>query len=59
MTGDILKTERGQAVKAQSPMNRVASPEELAHAILLLASEGAEYMTGCILDMNGASYLRS
>jgi len=59
MTSDILKTERGQAVKSQSPMNRVASPKELAHAILLLASEGAEYASGCILDMNGASYLRS
>lgn len=59
MTHHILVTKRGSAVKAQSPMNRVASPDELAHAILLLASAGAEYMTGCILDMNGASYLRS
>ena len=59
MTREILKTERGQAVRAQSPMNRVASPDELAHAVLLLASEGAEFATGCILDMNGASYLRS
>lgn len=59
MTGDILKTERGQQVRAQSPMNRVASPDEIAQAILLLASDGSEYMSGCILDMNGASYLRS
>jgi 3-oxoacyl-[acyl-carrier protein] reductase len=59
MTRHILKTERGQSVKAQSPMNRVASPDELAHAILLLASDGAEYASGCILDMNGVSYLRS
>ena len=59
MTRDILESARGKAVAAQSPMNRVAQPEELAHAILLLASEGTEYMTGCILDMNGASYLRS
>lgn len=59
MTRHILETERGQAVKAQSPMNRVASADEIAHAVLLLASDGAEYMSGCILDMNGASYLRS
>ena len=59
MTHEILESERGKAVAAQSPMNRVARPEELAHAIFLLASEGTEYMTGCILDMNGASYLRS
>ncbi len=59
MTHDILQSERGKAVAAQSPMNRVAMPEELAGAIFLLASKGTEYMTGCILDMNGASYLRT
>lgn len=59
MTHEILQSERGKAVAAQSPMNRVARPEELAHAIILLATPGNEYMTGCILDMNGASYLRS
>ncbi len=59
MTHEILETERGRAVAAQSPMNRVAKPEEIATAVLLLASEGTEYMSGCILDMNGASYLRS
>lgn len=59
MTHEILESERGKSVAAQSPLNRVAQPEELANAILLLASEGTEYMTGCILDMNGASYLRS
>jgi len=59
MTHEILMSERGKAVRAQSPLNRVAKPEELAQAILLLASDGTEYMTGCILDMNGASYLRT
>lgn len=59
MTHEILLSERGKAVAAQSPMNRVATPEELANAITLLASPGIEYMTGCILDMNGASYLRT
>jgi 3-oxoacyl-[acyl-carrier protein] reductase len=59
MTHDILLSERGKAVAAQSPMNRVARPEELAHAAILLATPGNEYMTGCILDMNGASYLRT
>ena len=40
-------------------MNRAAEPREIAHAILMLASEGSEYTTGAILDMNGASYLRT
>ena len=59
MTHEILLSERGKAVAAQSPMNRVATPDELANAITLLASPGTEYMTGCILDINGASYLRT
>lgn len=44
---------------AQSPLQRVAKPEEIAHAVLYLASEGAEFTTGAILDVNGASYLRN
>jgi 3-oxoacyl-[acyl-carrier protein] reductase len=59
MTNDILNSERGKAIIAQSPLNREALPGEIAHAVLMLASPGTEYMTGCIIDMNGASYLRS
>ncbi|MEM1259803.1 MAG: SDR family oxidoreductase [Bacteroidota bacterium] len=43
----------------ESPFQRMAQPKEVAHAILFLASEGAEYASGTIIDVNGASYLRS
>jgi 3-oxoacyl-[acyl-carrier protein] reductase len=46
-------------IKAQSPLNRIATPDEVAYAVLFFASEGAEFMTGAILDVNGASYLRT
>lgn len=59
MAGPCLVGEKRTEIASQSPLNRVAQPEEIAHAILLLAGEGNEYMTGCILDMNGASYLRT
>ncbi|MEN8153331.1 MAG: SDR family oxidoreductase [Acidobacteriota bacterium] len=59
MTTEILNSERGDAIRAQSPLNRVALPEEVAHTTLLLASGGTEFMTGTIVDINGASYLRS
>lgn len=59
MAKDILASPKGEAIRQQSPLNRVARPEEVAHGILFLASEGAEFMTGTILDINGASYLRS
>lgn len=42
----------------ESPFKRMAQPLEVAHAILFLASEGAEYSSGTIIDVNGASYLR-
>ncbi|MCP4931585.1 MAG: SDR family oxidoreductase, partial [Candidatus Marinimicrobia bacterium] len=41
------------------PLNRVADPEEIARTALWLASEGNDFLTGCIVDVNGASYLRS
>jgi len=40
-------------------MGRVAQPEEIAKTIAFLALEAPEFMTGCIIDVNGASYLRS
>jgi 3-oxoacyl-[acyl-carrier protein] reductase len=43
----------------ENPFRRMATPEEVAHSILFLASEGAEYNTGAILDINGGSYLRT
>jgi NAD(P)-dependent dehydrogenase (short-subunit alcohol dehydrogenase family) len=53
-----LQGEAGEAVKAQSPLNRVATVDEVAQAILYLSSEEARFTTGCVLDLNGASYLR-
>jgi len=55
----ILNSERGEGIRNQSPLGRVARPEEVARGVLFLASEGTEFMTGAILDINGASYLRS
>ncbi len=59
MTKKILKGPEGDQIKNQSPLGRVAKPEEVANAVLFLAAEGSEFMTGAIIDVNGASYLRS
>ncbi|MCB0163855.1 MAG: SDR family oxidoreductase [Anaerolineae bacterium] len=59
MARELLDSPVGEAIRQQSPFNRVAKPEEVAYAILFLASEGAEFVTGGIIDVNGASYLRS
>ena len=59
MAKDFLDGPQGDDVRNQSPLKRVAMPEEVAYTILFLASEGAEFLTGCIVDVNGASYLRT
>ncbi|MBB6569129.1 SDR family oxidoreductase [Kribbella sandramycini] len=43
---------------AESPLNRVATPTEVAAALRYLASPAAEFATGTVLDFNGASHLR-
>jgi NAD(P)-dependent dehydrogenase (short-subunit alcohol dehydrogenase family) len=59
MTNQHLKAERGDAIRAQSPFDRVARPQEIASAVFWLASPEAEWASGTIVDMNGASYLRT
>ena len=59
MAAASLEGAAGEAIRRQSPLNRVATPEEVAQAVLRLAADGMMYATGCILDLNGASYLRS
>jgi len=59
MAREVLDGPGGDAVRAQSPYGRVARPEEVASAVLWLASEGARFSTGTIIDVNGASYLRT
>jgi 3-oxoacyl-[acyl-carrier protein] reductase len=59
MAADDLNSARGEQIRAQSPFNRVATPGEIAAAVVYLASDQAEWASGAILDLNGASYLRS
>jgi 3-oxoacyl-[acyl-carrier protein] reductase len=53
-----LNSPRGAELRAQSPFNRVARPEEIAAAVVYLAAPEAEWASGAVLDLNGASYLR-
>jgi NAD(P)-dependent dehydrogenase (short-subunit alcohol dehydrogenase family) len=58
MTNEHLKAARGEAIRAQSPFGRVARAAEIAAAVHWLASPEAEWASGTIIDLNGASYLR-
>jgi len=59
MSSAQLAGPEGDAIRSESPLGRVASPEEVARTVVFLASKGTDYLTGCIVDVNGASYLRS
>jgi NAD(P)-dependent dehydrogenase (short-subunit alcohol dehydrogenase family) len=58
MAAAILEGPRGDAIRAQSPLGRVATADEVAAAVVWLASDDARWATGAVLDLNGASYLR-
>ena len=45
------------AVAAVAPMQRAGSPEDIAAACAYLASDGAGYVTGQTLSVNGGRYL--
>ena len=58
MAADQLAGPRGEEIRAQSPFDRVPGPQEVAEAVLYLASPAAEWASGAVLDFNGASYFR-
>jgi NAD(P)-dependent dehydrogenase (short-subunit alcohol dehydrogenase family) len=58
MTAEELATPAGDVIRAQSPFNRVATPREVAAAVVYLASPESGWSSGAVLDLNGASYLR-
>jgi NAD(P)-dependent dehydrogenase (short-subunit alcohol dehydrogenase family) len=59
MTATDLAGPDGDSIRAQSPFGRVAAPAEIAAAVVYLAAPEAEWASGAILDLNGASYLRT
>ena len=59
MVTGTLTGPAGDEIRAQSPFGRIATPAEIAAAVLYLAAPEAEWASGTIIDLNGASYLRS
>jgi 3-oxoacyl-[acyl-carrier protein] reductase len=58
MAAEALVGEEGERRRAESPLGRVARPEEVAAAVRYLASPEAEMASGSVIDVNGASFLR-
>lgn len=46
-----------ESIKSGIPMNRLATPEEIAAAVMFLASDGAAFITGETINVNGGQYM--
>ena len=53
-----LAPERQQALKAGIPLGRFGLADEVAAAVVYLASPAAAFMTGATLDLNGGRFMR-
>ncbi|TAM52914.1 MAG: 3-oxoacyl-ACP reductase FabG [Paraburkholderia sp.] len=53
----VLPAEQQAALKAQIPLGRLGSPEDIGHAVAFLASPQAGYITGTTLHVNGGMYM--
>lgn len=58
-TDRVASVVKNPAVLADQPLGRVATAEEVAQAVTFCVLDAPGSMTGAILDLNGASYLRS
>lgn len=52
-----LTEDQQNALKVNIPLQRLGTPEDIAHAVSFLASPGAGYITGATLHVNGGLYL--
>lgn len=54
---DVLTDEQRAGILAQIPLARYGETQDIAAAAVFLASEGASYITGHTLDVNGGLYM--
>lgn len=53
----VLSQELKDKMVANTPLKRIGSPEDVAHAVKFLVSDEAAFITGHVLDVNGGIYM--
>lgn len=53
----VLSEEQRQSIIAQVPLGRLGEPQDIANAVLFLASPLATYITGTTIHVNGGMYM--
>ena len=56
MTAELPQAQQ-DALRAKIPLGKLGQPSDVAHAVAYLASEGAGYVTGHQLHVNGGMYM--
>lgn len=56
MTEELNQQARDKLI-AQIAINRLGTPEDIAHAVAFLASENSGYITGTVIPVNGGLYM--
>ena len=54
---DVLNDQQRSAMLTQIPLDRAGTPEDVANAVVFLASDQASYITGHVLDVNGGMHM--
>ncbi|HUV96218.1 MAG TPA: 3-oxoacyl-[acyl-carrier-protein] reductase [Acidobacteriaceae bacterium] len=54
---DVLTDQQRSAMLTQIPLDRAGTPEDVASAVVFLASDQASYITGHVLDVNGGMHM--
>jgi 3-oxoacyl-[acyl-carrier protein] reductase len=56
--GRFTKPETFQAIAGSVPLGRAGTPEEVARVVAFLAGDGAAYLTGETIEINGGMFMR-
>jgi len=53
----VLDAKQNESILTHIPLGRIGSDADVAHAVSFLASDGAGYITGAVLDVNGGMFM--